>query len=175
MKFISTIIFYITFCSCVVYCSELYKSSCTQNAENLFKTHVELYDSIIFTHVPRGLIVSIDEAVFFESGREKIKLSALPVLDKIGVVLNALENDFVIEGHTKNVDLECFDYYANWELSLARANNITKYLIRYAKVPPHKLFTVGFGEFMPFYTNVSNKANMDERIDFVILDYEASR
>ncbi len=175
MKFVGTIIFYITFCSGLVYSSELYKSSYTKNAENLFKTHVELYDSMIFTYVPRGLIVSIDEDIFFAIGCEKIKLSALPILDKIGTILKSLGNDFIIEGHTKNDDLECLDNYANWELSTARANNITKYLIRYAKVPPNKLFTVGFGEFMPFYTNVSNKANMDERIDFVILDYEVSR
>ncbi|MBQ8169000.1 OmpA family protein [bacterium] len=130
---------------------------------------------MVFTHVPRGLIVSIDEAVFFEPNQEKLKLESLYVLNEIGFVLNKLENNFVIEGHTESIDPINSIYNANWELSLARANNITKYLMRCAKVSPEKLFTVGFGEFMPFVGNVSEQNGIDNRIDFVILDYEASR
>jgi len=175
MRFVGVIIFCMLSTPVLAQSANLYISKCTKDAENLFKEHVKLDGQIIFTHVPRGLIVSIDETVFFNENQEKIKQDGIVILNQIGKVLNLLDNDFVIEGHTEATNPELSIYNSNWELSLARANNITKYLMRCVKVSPEKLFTVGFGEFMPFADNVSQDAQLNNRIDFVILDYEASR
>ena len=44
------------------------------------------------------------------------------------------------------------------------------------KVPFEKVFPMGFGELMPFKDNVSNnKKGFDNRVDFVIIEYEAKR
>lgn len=145
------------------------------DVERLFKERVKTDGKIIFTHVPRGLIVSIDENVFFKPGHEKIRCSGLPVLDEISLILHEVGKSCVIEGHTENANPDISSYKNNWELSLARANNITMYLMRCTKISPEKLFPIGYGDFMPFIDNVSNTPGMDNRIDFVILYYEASR
>lgn len=173
MKYISVIIFYL-FLTLPV-CANIYVSDSTQKAEMLFRQNVSNQDKIIFTHVPRGLIVSIDEKFFFNENQHQLKGECLPMLNQIADVLNILDNNFVIEGHTKDIDSKNSIYNHNWELSLARANNISKYLMRCKKVSPEKIFIVGFGEFMPFMGNVSENIGMDNRIDFVILDYQASR
>ena len=173
MKYISVIIFYLFFILPV--CANIYVSDSTQKAEMLFRQNVSNQDKIIFTHVPRGLIVSIDDRLFFNENQYQLKGECLPMLNQIADVLNVLDNNFVIEGHTNDINAENSIYNHNWELSLARANNISKYLMRYKKVSPEKIFIVGFGEFMPFMGNVSQKVGIDNRIDFVILDYQASR
>lgn len=143
--------------------------------QKMFETRVKPNGEMIFTEVPRGLIVSIDEDVFFKTGREKIRLDGTCILNEIADILNETGKVCVIEGHTENVKPEISCYKSNWELSLARANNITIYLMRCAKVNPEKLFSIGYGEFMPFKSNVSDKAAMNNRIDFVILDYRTKR
>lgn len=119
-----------------------------------------------FTKVPRGLIVSFNEEIFFNDGVEKIRENSTCVLNQIADILNKTGKVCVVEGHTENVRPEISCYKSNWELSLARANNITLYLMRCANVDPEKLFSIGYGEFMPLDERVNS------RIDFVILDYE---
>ena len=139
----------------------------------MFREKVKPYSGMTFTYVPRGLIISIDENVFFNPGQEKLRCEGLPVLDEIAGVLRQFNKSCVIEGHTENVIPEISSFKNNWELSLARANNITMYLMRCANISPERLFPIGYGEFVPFRGD--SKTNMNSRIDFVIIDYEVSR
>ena len=92
-------------------------------------------------------------------------------LDKIAVLINKLEKDIVVESHYS------FEYSKNeqydnlWEISLAKANNITRYLIRCGGVNPEKIFAIGYGEISPLNSN----PKFTDRVDFVILDYKATR
>ena len=120
----------------------------------------------VLTNVPRGIIASFDENLFFNIGEYKIKCPGTEVLDEIGKILKEMPYVYVIEGHTA----ESYNRYFtnNWELSLARANSIAKYLISCAKIPPDKIFSIGFGESMP----LEEHADLKNRIDFVVIDYE---
>lgn len=138
--------------------------------ENLFKAVLPLRCGIMYTKVPRGLIISIDEKCFFNHGEVRIRESSLDILDAISVLLAKLPNYCVIENHTEEQD--CND---NWELSVARASNLAEYMIKYRKLPMEKVFSLGFGETMPFRDNVAPVKGMNNRIDFVIIEYEAKR
>lgn len=132
--------------------------------------------NIIYTFVPRGLIISIDENHFFTGESTAINCSARIILDSIATILNEIENDCTIECHTEGHDDNIGTYKTNWEISMARANNIADYLIYCGKIPTERVFPLGFGELMPFKENVSNKiTGFDKRIDFVIFDYEYER
>lgn len=168
MKYFCVIIVYLFFSGAVF---AKYKYISTFDIETLFKENVSA--QMFFSHVPRGLIISIEESCFFDPNNEKLKTLSLPILDEIGYVLNQLDYDFVIEGHSPNGALNSLQWEHDWEISLARANNISRYLIRCAKVSPDKIFTVGFGEYIPFSKN--KHPNLNNRIDFVILDYKAKR
>lgn len=146
-----------------------------QAIENMFRTNVKPNGAMYFTYVPRGLIVSIDENVFFNKAQEKIKQSGLCILNEIGSVLAQTDKSCVIEGHTESANPEVSSFRENWELSLARAHSITMYLMRYMKISPERLYCIGYGEFMPYVDNVSKDADLNNRIDFVIIDYSAER
>lgn len=164
----------------------------TDKLETVFRTALPLKDGIIFTKVPRGLIVSIDERYFFSDGEARIRESSLCILDRIIVLLHELSNYCVVENHTEDNNLIGSDYDNDCEISLARSTNIVQYMIKYGKVPPERLFALGYGQYMPFRGNVksydaaqgvptgmavskSTPNKMNKRIDFVILEYEARR
>lgn len=138
--------------------------------ETMFKK--ELPKEVIYTKVPRGLVISMDETLFFDDCDDKIKTSSLYILDKIALVLKKLPNYCVIEDHVQK-DLCGIE---DWELSMMRSANLAEYLVRYKNIPSDKIFDIGFGETMPFKDNVSPYVNgFDNRVDFVIIDYEAKR
>ncbi len=152
-----------------------YDISEMRTIEKMFRSNVKPDGVIYFTYVPRGLIVSIDENVFFNKSQEKLKKSGLCVLNEIGAVLSKTNKSCVIEGHTESANPEISSFRENWELSLARAHSITMYLMRYLKISPERLYCIGYGEFMPYVDSVSQEGNMNNRIDFVIIDYSAER
>ena len=163
----------------------------TDKLETIFKSALPLKDGIVFTKVPRGLIVSIDERYFFSDGEARIKESSLCILDRIIILLHELSNYCVVENHTEDNNLSGTIYNDDCEISLARSTNIVQYMIKYGKVPPDRLFALGYGQYMPFRGNVKSydkngvatgmaasndiKNTMNKRIDFVILEYEARR
>lgn len=147
----------------------------TDEIEKMVKEGLPLKNEVLYTKVPRGIIVSIDERVFFNDNHSKIKASGAKILDAMSDILEKMDNNCVVEGHTTVNDYEKSHYHTNWELSIARAGNIVKYLVEYDKIPKERVFALGFGDFMPFHTNVSSCCSMDNRIDFVILEYEAKR
>ena len=105
--------------------------------------------------------------------------------------MHELSNYCVVENHTEDNNLSGTIYNDDCEISLARSTNIVQYMIKYGKVPPDRLFALGYGQYMPFRGNVKSydkngvatgmaasndiKNTMNKRIDFVILEYEARR
>lgn len=143
-----------------------------EKLESMFKEY--LPENTVYTKVPRGLILSIDESVFFSEGETRIKQSSLTVLDTIISILHELPNYCVVENHTQE-DFNGQYGIENWELSMSRSANLVEYMIKCGKIPPKQLFSLGFGEFMPFKDNVAPQIGMNNRIDFVIVEYEAKR
>lgn len=100
--------------------------------DKMFREYLPIKkDDIIFTKVPRGLIVSINEDCFFNEGESRIKESSLCLLDTIILLLKQLPNYCVVENHTE----ENSNDDENWELSLERSDNIVEYMITYGALP----------------------------------------
>ena len=117
---------------------------------------------ITYTNVPRGLVLSVDSSVFFEQNNDEIKESSKEFLDQIGEFIKLTDKPCVIEGNAK---LNNNEDYTNWEISIARAQKIAEYLITVHQLSPQKIRAIGFGSIMP--------ENLTDRIDFVIINYEA--
>lgn len=143
--------------------------------ENIFKAYLPAGKDIIYTQVPRGLIISIDEKKFFNTGEARIKESSLCILDTIAIIIKELKNYCIIEDHTETQDFTNSYYNENWEISIARASNLAEYLVKYKNLPTNRIFPVGFSNIMPFKDNVAPINGMNNRIDFVIIDYEVKR
>ena len=131
---------------------------------------------VIYTIVPRGLIVSIREDTFFSGESVYIKSTAAGVLNGIAKVLKDIDNNCTVESHTEGHTSNDEGFNSNWEISMVRANSIADYLIYCGQIPVERIFPVGFGDFMPFKDTVSKtNSGFDKRVDFVIFDYEYER
>lgn len=141
-----------------------------------FKENLPLTsDSVMYTKVPRGLVVSIPDDKIFAPNSTKLTSEGEILLDAIGKVLKMFNNKCAIESHTSAMNYNNPGYKDSWEISIHRANVITDYLINKCKIETLRLYPIGFGDTMPFYGNVAQEDFKDNRIDFVIFDYYTRR
>jgi len=147
------------------------------------KSSIEAYlvkqgaqNKVNLTITRRGLIVSLKEAGFFDSGQAQIKQNAHELLNTIAEVMTQYNNPLRIEGHTDNVPISTAQFPSNWELSTARATNVLKYLLKYYDAEPEKISATGYGEFRPVAENTTpeNRAK-NRRVDIVLLSGEGER
>ena len=120
----------------------------------------------------RGLVITFVADILFDSGKDKIRPEALPVLDKVARVLseNIPDYNIGIEGHTDNVPIKHSGWKSNWELSSARALSVLHYLVDDKGLAPVRVQAVGYGEYRPVDSNdsaVGRKAN--RRVEIVVL------
>lgn len=127
--------------------------------------------TIIYSKVPRGLVLSIDKSIFFEQDSVVLKDESNVILDKIGKILKETGKPCVIEGNTR-LNKTSNTFHSSWEISTVQAQELAKYLIKNFNIPPVQIRSIGFGEIMPFEDNVSFEGKLEERIDFVILNYD---
>ena len=76
-----------------------------------------------------GLVISLREAGFFDSGSATPHPEAIPTLRQIAASLAGTAYDLRIEGHTDNVPIHTAQFDSNWELSTARAVSIARLLL----------------------------------------------
>ena len=78
---------------------------------------------------PEGLVLSLREVGFFNSGQARLLPSAIPKLARIAGVLNAHGFDIRVEGHTDDIPIYTSTFQSNWELSTARATEVITLLV----------------------------------------------
>ncbi|MGA3082727.1 MAG: flagellar motor protein MotB, partial [Terracidiphilus sp.] len=96
-----------------------------------------------------GLIVSLREAGFFDSGSALPKPETLPTLRRIAASLGRTPYDVRIEGHTDNIPIHTAEFDSNWELSAARATRIARLFIDLKAIPAERISAAGYAEFHP--------------------------
>lgn len=149
---------------------ELKKSVETVIKDNNLQTSVGLQVS------ERGLVITLSDIMFFESGKAEIPAASQQSLIQIGQSLNKIENYIRIEGSTDNIPMRSINYASNWELSTARAISVLRLFIDQAGVNPSKLAAVGYGEYRPIATNATPQGRAkNRRVDIIILDTKFSQ
>ena len=125
---------------------------------------------VSMTMRPEGVIISIKETGFFDSGTATIRPESLDAISRLVAVLKERPEHFRIEGHTDNVPIHNSRFASNWELSASRATEMIRLLItRYGMVASH-LSAAGYGEFHPIATNRSADGRaQNRRVDVVVL------
>lgn len=127
--------------------------------------------TISVTPTKEGLIVSLREIGFFDSGSSRLRADAAPTLaDFIGVV-GPRRVRIRIEGHTDNVPIRGGRFHSNWELSTARATEITELFIEKYRMAPDRLSAAGYAEYHPVASNGTPEGRaLNRRVDLVILN-----
>lgn len=117
----------------------------------------------------RGLVVSIQDTLLFESGQATVTPYAQQVLEKVSTVLSTTPNYIKVEGHTDNLPINTPQFPSNWELSSARATNVLEIMIHQG-ITPRQLSAVGYGEYRPTAPNLTEVDRAkNRRVDLIIL------
>jgi chemotaxis protein MotB len=118
---------------------------------------------------PNGLVISLQEVGFFDSGAADVRPSALPALNRIAAALP--ESPLRVEGHTDDVPIHTAQFASNWELSSARASSIARLLLLHANVHAEQMSVAGYAEFHPAVSNATPEGRArNRRVDIVLLN-----
>lgn len=130
--------------------------------------------TVSVTSTKEGIVVSLRELGFFDSGSTSLQPTALPVLDQFVKVVGPLHSRIRIEGHTDNIPIHNGRFDSNWELSTARATEIIKLFISKYGLAPDRLSASGYGEYYPVASNATPQGRAtNRRVDLVILNSTA--
>jgi len=122
------------------------------------------------------LTVNMLNAILFDSGKAEVKPEGLAVLQKVVDILRNVKDKAIrIEGHTDNVPIMgvlATKYVSNWELSAARAINVTRYLQQQG-IDPALLAAVAYGEYKPVAPNDTEQGRAsNRRIEIILVPKE---
>lgn len=110
----------------------------------------------------RKVKLVLTEHVLFASGKADLKEPALKVLIPIAEELKKIPNDVIIEGHTDNVPIKKGRYASNWELSMARAYSVLRFMEEQGLSSRH-LAGIGYGDNRPVADNATEEGRARNR------------
>ena len=143
---------------------EVYEQIEAMLAEEGVGVAVEIYSE------ERGMVISFKEKIFFKIGSAELLPEARNLLRRVGKILAEDDHDIRVEGHTCDLPIRNASFPSNWELSTARATNVTRFLIDEVGIEPRRLGATGYAEFRPIAPNDSEENRMrNRRVDLLLL------
>ncbi len=117
-----------------------------------------------------GLVISLREAGFFDSGSATPKPETLATLRQVAASLGRTAYDLRIEGHTDNIPIHNAAFDSNWELSSARATRMARLFLDSRALPADRISAAGYAEFHPVAPNATPEGRaQNRRVDLVVL------
>lgn len=120
----------------------------------------------------RGMTITIDDPVMFESGDAGLRPKAYPILTRIASLARGWPNTIRIEGHTDNDPIRTEKFPSNWELSTARALSVLHFFQDDAGFDPIDLVAIGRGEFDPIALNDTPENKTKNRRIEIHIEYD---
>jgi chemotaxis protein MotB len=113
--------------------------------------------------------------VLFDSGSDMIKPGAVRSLQRVAELIK--QTPFVINvvGHTDDRPIQTERFPSNWELSLARASRVARFMIDEMGLPPSRFFVSGHASFQPVKTNDTEQNRASNRRVEIIITREMPR
>lgn len=132
---------------------------------------------VTITELKGKLTVKMVDAILFDSGQSEVKKQGQEVLEKVVDVLKDVKDKVIrVEGHTDNVQIHgslTKKYPTNWELSAARATNVTR-LLQKLGIDPEMLSTAAYGEYRPVAPNDTKEGRAkNRRIEIVLVNKDS--
>ena len=117
-----------------------------------------------------GLVISLREIGFFESGSASLRVDAVPAFSKLATVLAQDQFHLRVEGHTDDVPIHNARFNSNWELSTARATETIRLLLTEFQLDPARVSAAGYAEYHPAVSNrTAQGRSLNRRVDIVVL------
>lgn len=130
-----------------------------------------LMESVNIIQGNKGMVIRFKEGVLFNSGEASISEGGFTVLHEIVEKIKSIPNLIIIEGFTDNIPIKTNEFPSNWELSVARAMGVARFMIDDMNIEEERISVSGFGEQRPIDSNdtAEGRAN-NRRIEITILD-----
>lgn len=115
------------------------------------------------------LVMRLPQDVLFPSGSAALAREGELSLMEVAVILRQFpDRRFMVAGHTDNQPVK-ETYKDNWELSMARALAVVRFMIE-AKMKPENIVAAGYGEFDPLAKNTTPEGRRENRrIEIILL------
>jgi chemotaxis protein MotB len=126
--------------------------------------------SIAVTTEDRKVVIHILENASFDSGYADVRPGFIPVLTKIGSLIDGNSGTVTVSGHTDNVPISNDRFRSNWELSTSRAVSVTHLLLQAATLDESRFVVTGHADTRPRAPNDNpeNRAK-NRRVDISIV------
>lgn len=140
---------------------------------NELKNEIEQKE-IQITQLADRLSVSLVDKILFPSGEADLSAAGVQVLQRVGNIIKGADDKIIrVEGHTDNVPIAArlqAQFPTNWELSVARATNVVRFLQESVGIAPERLLAVGFSQYHPLDTNETKEGrSRNRRIEIALL------
>ncbi len=98
--------------------------------------------------------ITMSGALLFDSGSATLRAQAVPIVQKLGTILNNYPNNLIeVEGHTDNVPIHSSKFEDNDVLSMYRALYVSNVLRENSIINPGHVKSSGCGEYDPIADN----------------------
>ncbi len=115
-----------------------------------------IQDQVEVSFNAQYVMITLNGAVLFDSGSETIKESALPLVDKVGRILDHYADNIIeVEGHTDNVPIHNTRFEDNNVLSMYRALSVADHLREVTTLDPSHIKSSGRGDYVPIADNTT--------------------
>ncbi len=120
---------------------------------------------------PRGLVISIPQAVLFPSGADQVSRQAQPIVAHIASVIREIPNEISLVGYADAVPIHNRHFKNNWDLSTARSLSLLALLSHQYGIAESRLSVAGYGPYRPAGPNNTPAGRaQNRRVEIVILD-----
>lgn len=100
------------------------------------------------------VVLNMNGALLFDSGKSELRQEAYPVIEKLGKIIEVYDRNIIeVEGHTDNVPIHSAKYEDNNVLSMYRAYTVAEYLREITSLDAGLIKSSGRGEYVPIADN----------------------
>lgn len=114
-----------------------------------------------------GFRLTLGSLVLFDMGRAMLKPGASPVLDEVVGFLQEWSGGTTVVGHTCDLPIHTVLYPSNWDLSMARAVEVVRYL-QSRGLDPTRLSAMGKADSAPIAPNDDEHREMNRRVEIIL-------
>lgn len=106
----------------------------------------------------------------FDPGKTRLSKKGMEMINTMEKFIKEQNVRIRVEGHTDNTPVQRGPFASNWELSVARANSVMRYIIEKFKFDPTRIEAIGYGASRPIVENDTpeNQAK-NRRVEFQII------
>ncbi len=115
------------------------------------------------------MLVKLPDNILFDPGKTELKQAGKDAIAEVAKILAGIEGrKFQVAGHTDNIPIKSAKFKSNWELSTARAVEVTKLMIADG-MDAKRLSAAGFAEELPVGDNATDEGRRaNRRIEIVV-------